>query len=147
MAIIYTGNKSTVKAKKKVGWKKAEEEYQAWLAKHGVTTSKKSSAKTKSGSKLLVCISTHQEDVVKQRMAAEKAARMQHQSQVILQPAPVKVHDPRVLYKDNADMLERELKARERKFATAPAYNKGGDMLVTPEMMKDIQAGGGRRRS
>lgn len=57
------------------------------------------------------------------------------------------MHDPRVLYKDNPEMLERELKARERKFMTAPAYNKGGDMLVTPEMMKDIMAGGGRRRS
>lgn len=59
----------------------------------------------------------------------------------------VKVHDPKVLYKDNPEMLERELKARERKFMTAPAYNKGGDMLVTPDMMKDIMAGGGRRRS
>lgn len=53
---------------------------------------------------------------------------------------------PDILYKDDPDMLARELKARERKFATAPAYNKGGDVLITDEMMKDITAGKTRRR-
>jgi hypothetical protein len=53
---------------------------------------------------------------------------------------------PDILYKDDPIMLARELKARERKFATAPAYNKGGDVLITDEMMKDITAGKTRRR-
>lgn len=57
-----------------------------------------------------------------------------------------KVHRPEIVYKDDPEMLERELKARERKFAVAPAYNKGGDQLVTDAVMKDIIAGGTRRR-
>lgn len=56
------------------------------------------------------------------------------------------VHRPEITYADRPDMLERELKARQRKFAVAPAYNKGGDVLVTDELMKDIAAGGTRRR-
>ena len=56
------------------------------------------------------------------------------------------VHRPEIMYRDNPEFLKRELKARERKFATAPAYNKGGDVLVTDEMMKDITAGKTRRR-
>ena len=44
-------------------------------------------------------------------------------------------------------MAERELKARERKFTAAPIYNKGGPMLVTDEMMKDITSGASRRRN
>lgn len=56
------------------------------------------------------------------------------------------VHRPEIMYKDDPEMLKRELKARERKFATAPAYNKGGAVLVTDEMMKDIAAGKTRRR-
>lgn len=57
-----------------------------------------------------------------------------------------KVPRPEIMYKDDPELLERELKARERKFATAPAYNKGGSILVTDEMMKDITAGTTRRR-
>ena len=53
---------------------------------------------------------------------------------------------PDILYRDDPEMLARELKARERKFATAPAYNKGGSVLITDEMMKDITAGKTRRR-
>ena len=53
---------------------------------------------------------------------------------------------PEIQYKDDPELLERELRARERKFATAPAYNKGGAVLVTDEMMADIQKGLTRRR-
>ena len=57
-----------------------------------------------------------------------------------------KVPRPEIQYKDDPVMLARELKARERKFATAPAYNKGGAVLITDEMMLDIQKGLTRRR-
>ena len=53
---------------------------------------------------------------------------------------------PEIQYKDDPVMLARELKARERKFATAPAYNKGAATLVTDDMMLDIQKGLTRRR-
>jgi len=53
---------------------------------------------------------------------------------------------PEIMYKGNDEMIEREKEARARKFATAPAYNKGAAQLVTDEMMRDITAGKTRRR-
>jgi hypothetical protein len=41
MKLIYTSTKPAVKAKKKPGWQKAQAEYDAWLRKHGVDSSKK----------------------------------------------------------------------------------------------------------
>jgi hypothetical protein len=149
MALIYAGSKSAKKQNKKVGWKKEQEEYEAWLAKHGVTpTSKKQSSTSKRPSRVVVTGPTSLSYSAQEEAKAKQLSLMPTPSVPNSTPkeAP-KVHDPRVLYKDNPEMLERELKARERKFMTAPAYNKGGDMLVTPEMMKDIMAGGGRRRS
>ena len=43
-------------------------------------------------------------------------------------------------------MLERELKARDRKFNAAPVYNKGPDQYFTDEMLKDMTKGLLRRR-
>lgn len=150
MALIYVGTKSAKKQNKKAGWKKEQEEYEAWLAKHGVEP--KSKKHTSKSSKVVVTrpVSSpylQQQTIIKQRMELEKAQSQKKFSEKLVEPPKeVKIHDPRVLYKDNPEMLERELKARERKFLTAPAYNKGGDMLVTPELMKDIVAGGTRRR-
>ena len=41
MALLYVGTKSAKKQNKKVGWKKELEEYEAWLKKHKVASSKK----------------------------------------------------------------------------------------------------------
>ena len=57
-----------------------------------------------------------------------------------------KVPRPEIQYKEDPELLARELKARERKFTTAPAYNKGNAVLITDEMLKDITAGKTRRR-
>lgn len=54
--------------------------------------------------------------------------------------------DPRILYRGKEDLIQREFEARQRTFVTAPLYNKGGPMLVTPETQKDISAGLTRRR-
>jgi len=56
-----------------------------------------------------------------------------------------KVHRPEIVYKDNPELLERELKARERKFNVAPAYNKGGDQFVTEEELIKQLSGNKRR--
>lgn len=58
----------------------------------------------------------------------------------------VKVNRPELEYADDPEMLERELRARERKFNTAPAYNKGPDIYVSEEEIT-AQLVGGRRRS
>lgn len=154
MALIYAGTKSAKKQNKKAGWKKEQEEYEAWLKKHGVDTSKKSkSTRAKTSSKVVVSRPVNssysqQQALVKSRLAEEKVNREKLLAQKYeVEKVEPKIHDPRVLYKDNPEMLERELKARERKFITAPAFNKGAAMLVTPDMMNDIMTGGGRRRS
>lgn len=146
MAIIYTNQKS--KPKKKPGWKKEQAEYEAWLAKHGQTTTKKPSNASKRSSKAVVLRPTHHSYIEQEKAkSAQSSSTLKVFDTLPKVSTEVKIHDPKVLYKDNPEMLERELKARERKFAVAPAFNKGGDQLVTPDMMKDIMAGGGRRRS
>ena len=130
MAIIYAGTKPLKKPKRKPGWQEEQRQYQEWLAKHKPT-----------------CLT---------------AKPLKQKPTIVIDPARLvrppslgpgvgsagkKYLDPRVQYKDEPELAERELKARERKFTTAPLYNKGGDMLVTDEMLKDIMSGATRRRN
>lgn len=41
MGLIYTNTSSKIKAKKKPGWQKAQAEYDAWLKKHGIDSTKR----------------------------------------------------------------------------------------------------------
>jgi hypothetical protein len=125
-------------AKKKPGWKEAEAEYAAWLARAKSTTlfkTKPDTVKIK-GPKLPM------------RCPVVEESRVHRQPSLVSTGAggTKPVHRPDIVYKDDPEMLARELKARERKFATAPAYNKGNSVLITDEMMKDITAGKTRRR-
>lgn len=52
---------------------------------------------------------------------------------------------PDILYKDDPDMLARELEARARKFNVAPAFNKGGDQYVTEEELENLLRSNKRR--
>jgi len=135
MALIYTGTKAKKPTKKKPGWKKEAEEYAAWEAKH------------KPNPKLQAVLRKKQAEPLKLDLGKSPRQVQQNLNSVKTPPKKeVVVHDPRVLYKDDPEMLERELKAKERKFTTAPIYNKGGDVYVTDEMMKDITSGTTRRR-
>ena len=140
MAMIFIHQGASKKQKKKPGWKDVEKEHADWLK--GVNSMKLfDSRKSKTTAKL-------------PSKMPSLAARIEETRRVtvnsIVEPGEAgctkKVHRPEIVYKDDPEMLERELKARERKFAVAPAYNKGGDQLVTPEFMKDITAGITRRR-
>jgi 4-hydroxy-L-threonine phosphate dehydrogenase PdxA len=134
MGLLYTSIKSKKKQPKKVGWKKEAEDYAAWLEKH--KPNPKLQKELKESAKTLSLSSFNNSP------RTTKTARSVFTPPIVEQ----KIHDPRVKYKDDPEMLERELKARERKFTTAPIYNKGGDVLVTDEMMKDISSGITRRR-
>jgi hypothetical protein len=125
--IIYSNTKSAKKQNNKPGWKKEKEEYDAWLAKHKSSVPIKKVAKLKLPS-----------------VPVREGRSMLHETPV---DKTIKVTSPELLYKDDPEMLARELKARERKFNTAPAYNKGGDVYMTDEMMKDVMSGANRRRS
>lgn len=142
MGIIFTHQKS--KPKKKPGWQQSAAEYDAWLKSVG-SLSTNFSAKNRGPTK----------PVKKPTKVTKPVTPTPAQP---LNFAPVspdafkgggtkKVHRPEITYRDNPELLERELKARERKFPTAPAYNKGGAVLVTEEMMKDIASGATRRRN
>lgn len=135
MALIYTNQRS--KPKRKPGWQKSAEEYQAWLKQvNSMTTgfSSKNRSKVKPQPKVTTSAGTTSTFIKKDITAFQGGGTKP-------------VYRPEHTYADNPDMLERELKARERKFTTAPAYNKGGDVLVTDEMMKDIMSGATRRRN
>lgn len=136
MIKIYQGKSKP--AKKKPGWQQKEAEYQAWLKSvqtmsSGITKPKKAATK-------------RVEVVVSGPVIAVERLQKGHSLQTFGGAGTKPVNRPEIMYKDDPEMLARELKARERKFATAPAYNKGGDVLITDEMMKDITAGKTRRR-
>lgn len=134
-SMIYTGTKPIAKVKKKPGWRQAQAEHEEWLAKHKPNTKLEAELNRAAQQPLTL-------KGFSQSPRQTQATRSVQTSPVV----PQTIHDPRVLYKNDPEMLERELKARERKFTTAPIYNKGGDVYVTDEMMKDITAGTTRRR-
>jgi hypothetical protein len=134
---IYQGKSKP--AKKKPGWQKEKAAHDEWLARVNATTLGITKPKAKTTKKI--------DPVVKAPVV--NPDRLKKAGPSIMTPGDTStkpVARPEILYKDDPEMLKRELTARERRFATAPAYNKGGDVLVTDELMKDITAGKTRRR-
>lgn len=138
MAIMYT-NQKCKKQKKKAGWQKQQAEYEEWLKKVNSMTCFTDGKKALRVEKPI--------DPIVKGPVVRETPKHKSLGEFVTGGTGKKVVDPRIFYKDDPEMLERELKARERKFATAPAYNKGGAMLVTEEMMKDIASGANRRRN
>jgi hypothetical protein len=124
------------KTKRQPGWAQKQAEYDAWLAKvNGMKTTfartppKKSKPAPKETTPSTTVSTFRPTSFEAFKGGGTKAvARPEHQ------------------YADNPELLERELKARERKFNVAPAYNKGGAMLCTDDMMDDLKKGLLRRR-
>lgn len=140
--MIYTGGKCK-NPKKKPGWREAAEQEQEWLKSiNNMTLFSAPGRKYKGKVQVGVKISPVKDGTLPlpTPKVGKSLGEFTHFS------GGKAVVRPEIQYKDNPELLARELKARERKFATAPAYNKGGDVLVTDEMMKDITAGKTRRR-
>jgi len=137
MSIIKIYSSKSKPAKKKPGWREAEQQEAEWL--QGIQRMSLSGAKSKA-------VQAKKPAPSKIPVIAEhlrnKAPSLISTGGSCTKP----VARPEIMYRDNPEMLERELKARERKFCTAPAYNKGNDVYITDEMMKDITAGLTRRR-
>lgn len=123
-------------ANKKPGWKKTEAEYKAWL--HKMNTS------TLFATKLKPLKAAKKVPAVPQVISSDLCKPTSLNSFGGSGTKPVA--RPDILYKHEPELLQRELKARERKFTSAPVYNKGGAMFITDEMMLDITAGTTRRR-
>jgi len=142
MAIIYT-NLGKSKQRKKPGWEKEKAEHDAWLKKINSMSlfDKNAKPKMQKTNKTIDLV------VKGPQIQPERLQRVGASKIEFVQKAATKQYiDPRVLYKDDPEMLARELKARERKFATAPAYNKGPAQFVSEDMDADMKKGLLRRR-
>lgn len=141
--MIYAGGSSKKKANRKPGWEKAAAEEAAWLARiNSMTLGAKSyGGKAKTPAKSVV-VNTDSPTVTR----TQRNSQFNITSKGSFSVEKSTKISAEVMYKDQPEMLEREMKARERKFATAPAYNKGGDVFITDEMMHDIRNGLTRRR-
>jgi hypothetical protein len=119
------------KPKKKPGWKAQEQQHQEWLKK--VSSMTLFSTKPAPPRKKVVAPVAKVEPAVERRSSTSFG--------VATKPVP----RPEITYRDNPEMLERELKARERRFNVAPAYHKGNDVFVTEEELA-AQLRGNKRR-
>lgn len=145
MTIIKIFSSKSKPGNKKPGWKKVQQDYEIWLEKTKSQTLFNPASKPK----------IQRTDKKIDPIVRPKTLQEHQKIQGVL-PGSLNsfggsgtksVLRPEIQYRDNPEMLERELKARERKFCIAPAYNKGAEMLVTEESMKDIKSGANRRRS
>lgn len=131
---IYQGKS---KAKRKPGWEKEQAEYQAWLAKTKSMSSGIRPSRPKTDKIINPVVSA---PVV----SADRLCKAP--SVVTPGGAGTKpVARPDILYKDDPELLARELAARARKFNVAPAYNKGPTIYVSEDEITN-QLVGGRRR-
>jgi hypothetical protein len=126
------------KQPRKPGWAKAQAEYEAWL---------KSVSSMSSGISATKSIKVVKPDGPKAQMLTGTCDGVYpvHSARYFRDSGTKKVPRPELQYRDDPEMLERELKARERKFNVAPAYNKGADQLVTEEELQNLLSSNKRR--
>jgi hypothetical protein len=128
MAIIFTSQKCR-NQKRKPGWRQAAQQEAEWLKR--IHSMRLFSTPVKPSKPL------------KQVQVSEPLERPK--AKYVKMEGTKKVVRPELLYRDNPEMLARELKARERRFNVAPAYNKGPTIFVSEEEITN-QLVGGRRR-
>ena len=130
MALIRIYQGKSKPAKRKPDWQKAAQEYAEWQSKiasmsSGIAAPKKA---PKAAPKRV-------EPVAPNILPAK----------YVVGAGTKAVPRPELEYRDNPEMLERELIARQRKFNVAPAYNKGADQLVTEEQLVALLSSNKRR--
>lgn len=134
MAIIRIYERSAGTKKRQPGWAQKQAEHDAWLAK--VNSMSTGFARTPP---------KRPKPVVKEVTPSTTVSTFAPKSFDAFKGGTVKVARPDIQYADNPEMLERERKARERKFNVAPAYNKGADQLVTEEQLQALLSSNKRR--
>lgn len=136
MIRIYQG-KSKPKPKKP-GWEQEKQQHDEWLAKVNSMTLGVTKPKKWTKEKI---------DPVVKKPVVNKT-RLTKAGKSVMTPGDTStkpVLRPEILYRDDPEMLARELKARERQFNVAPAYNKGGDQYVSEEELVKLLSGNKRR--
>lgn len=125
------------KTKRKPGWQKEQAEYEAWLAKVKSQTTSFSSTPKPLKKRI---------DPVVPNVPRVTEPEAKPVSRYVKGSSTKEVARPDILYRDDPEMLQRELAARSRKFAIAPMYNKGAATLMTDDTMEDLKKGLLRRR-
>lgn len=140
MAMIKIFQGKSKPAKKKPGWRQAEAEYQAWLNQtKSMTSGIKTSSKVKPANPIKVTVG-----------APVVASDRLNRGHSLVTPGGAgtkPVHRPDIVYRDDPELLQRELIARSRKFNVAPIYNKGPLQFISDDIDEDIKSGSTRRRS
>ena len=136
MALIRIYQAKSKPAKRKPGWQKSAQEYAEWQSKiesmsSGIQSNWKGAALVKEATR-------------KAKLSpAEALAPLKAE---FVQDAGTKfVARPELQYRDNPELLERELIARQRKFNSAPLYNKGAAGYVSEEELQAVLSSNKRR--
>lgn len=131
MGMIKIYARKSKPANKKPGWQKAAQEYAEWEAKLASMSSGIQGLK-----------STKTIGVIK-----KEAVRIPNilPGKYVVGSGTKAVARPELLYRDDPEMLERELAARAKRHNAAPAYNKGGDQYVTEEALQQLLSSNKRR--
>jgi hypothetical protein len=130
MALIRIYQGKSKPAKRKPGWQKAAQEYAEWQSKiasmsSGIQVSKKV---PKAAPKKVVPVAPN---ILPAKYVVGSGTK--------------EVLRPEITYRDDPELLERELAARAVKHNAAPAYNKGGDQYVTEEELQRLLSSNKRR--
>ena len=123
---IYQGKSKP--AKRKPGWQQAAQEYAEWQSKIASMSSGIQGAKK----------------AQKPKKVAPQVAQILPAKYVIGSGTKA-VPRPEITYRENPELLERELIARSVKHNAAPAFNKGGDQYVTEEELQRLLSSNKRR--
>lgn len=139
MGIIKIYHKSS-KPKKKPGWKQLEAEHQAWLNQVNELTLFGARTHEPIGFKRI-------DPVVNAPVLTLNKAHSAQSLKTFGGTGTKQVNRPDILYKDEPELLERELRARARRFMTAPIYNKGPAQFISEEtVITELKSGTLRRR-
>jgi hypothetical protein len=139
MIKIYQGKSKP--AKRKPGWQKAASEYDTWLAKiNGMSLfDPNARPKTQATTKKI-------DPVVRTPVVSPERLNRGHSLGSFGGTAGKPVARPDILYKEEPELLARELAARSVKHNAAPAYNKGAAQYVSEDELQG-QLVGAKRRS
>jgi len=130
MALIRIYQGKSKPAKRKPGWQKAAQEYAEWQSK--IASMSSGIAAPKKAPK----VATKRVEPVAPNILPAK---------YVVGAGTKAVPRPELEYRDNPELLERELAARSIRHNAAPAYNKGGDQYVTEEELQRLLSSNKRR--
>lgn len=135
--------------------RKEREEYEKWLAKHRAETAafEKANKGTKSQREALASSYWLKESRERDLRSTLRNSTEVPSKPILPDPLPAVGKYDHLKDLDDAqreELRQREEAARleilEKQARTGPAYNKGGDVYWTPEMLESLRGGGHRRR-